>query len=69
MGGAEIGVADLGGFLCSLGLRVIKGQVHLNDHPLLFGSPLSIVLSLEGMKWEAPWEECDLWRSRAGADC
>jgi len=61
-------VAVLGGFPCSSGLWVIKGQVCLNDRPLSFGSPLSTVLLLEGTKWEAPWEECDLWQSRAGAD-
>ena len=61
-------MAGLGVFLCSSGLQVIKGQVRLNGCPLSFSSPLLTVLLLEGMKWEVPWEECDLWWSQAGVD-
>jgi len=45
-----------------------KGRTLLNNHPLSFGFPLSVVLLLEGMNWEVSWEELDLWQSRDGAD-
>jgi len=61
-------VAGLGVCLHSGMGRVIKGVVLLKDHPLSFGFPLWVVLSLEGMNWGISQEELDLWRSRAGAD-
>ena len=50
----------LGVCLHSLGLWVIKGWVCLNVRPLSCGSPLLVVLSLEGTNWDVSWEELDL---------
>jgi len=56
-------VAGLGVCLRSGMGWVIKGVVLLKDHPLSFGFPLWVVLSLEGMNWGVSQEELDLWRS------
>ena len=50
----------LGVCLRSLGLWVIKGRVCLNVRPLSCGSPLSVVLLLEGTNWDVSREELDL---------
>jgi len=62
-------VAGLGVGLRSRMGQVTKGVVLLKGHPLSLGFPLWVVLLLEGMNWEVSWEELDLWRSQAGADC
>jgi len=69
MGGAGLGVAGRGVCLRSGTGQVTKGVTLLSGRPLLFGCPLWVVLSLEGTNWDVSWEELDLWRSQAGADC
>ena len=52
-----------------VGLLSKKAGCLRSVRPLLLGSPLSFRgLSLEGTNWGDSWVECDLWRSRAGAE-
>ena len=52
-----------------VGLLSKKAGCLRRVRPLLLGSPLSFRgLSLEGTNWGDSWVECDLWRSRAGAE-
>jgi len=67
-GGTGLGVAGWGVCLHSGTGWVTKGVTLLSGHPLLFGCPLWVVLSLEGTNWDVSREELDLWWSRAGAD-
>jgi len=61
--GLGVGVAGLGVCLRSRMGLVTKGVTLLSGHPLSFGCPLWVVLSLEGMNWGVSQEELDLWRS------
>ena len=52
-----------------MGLLSTKAGCLRRVRPLLLGSPLSFLgRSLEGLNWGDSWVECDLWRSRAGAE-
>jgi len=70
MGGARSRVAGgLGVCLHSSTGWFKKGRTLLNSCPLLARFPLSVVLLLQGTNWDVSWEELDLWRSQARADC